>query len=426
MFHGPLTEDPPVAGGAASRSAGGRRVVAFVTGGAAMAGVEFNAIRLAEHLDRSRWQIVLICPEEGDLTDAFRRAGLTVHVLPRRRMLSSSIRLGSHWRIPNPFACAWDIGVIMSAARSLARLLANEVRPELVVTKGMFPHFYGALAARRCGVPCLWHGEDFISERWFGLFRRGFGAAARRLPAAIAVIGEPIARQLPADMQDRVRVIHNGGDTHAFRPGGDGMPVRRELGIPTDAVVVGHVARLTPWKGQRYLLEAFGRLAEDVPTARLLLVGSPVFDSDTYEKSLKARVAELGLGDRVVFAGHRRDVARVLAAMDVLAYPSIEKDNCPLSLLEAMATGLPIIAFDIPGVRLVIDGPDDGLLVPVADVAALADGLRRLLTDGEQRRRLGAGARRRVEEAFSLDLHVRRFEQAFHELIGAAPGVNAK
>jgi glycosyltransferase involved in cell wall biosynthesis len=162
-----------------------------------------------------------------------------------------------------------------------------------------------------------------------------------------------------------------------------------------------------------------------VPQARLLLVGSPLFDSDAYQTSLKARAAELGLAERVVFAGQRRDVARVLAAMDVLAYPSIEKDNCPLALLEAMAAGLPVVAFDIPGVRLVLEEPDDGLLVPVEDVPALAEGLRLLLTDEEQRRRMGAGARRRVEEAFSLDLHARRFEQAFLDLtdVGAgAPG----
>ena len=82
---------------------------------------------------------------------------------------------------------------------------------------------------------------------------------------------------------------------------------------------------------------------------------------------------ELGLADRVVFAGHRRDIPKVLAAMDVLAYPSIEKDNCPLALLEGMASGLPVVAFDIPGVRLVVAGPDDGMLTPVEQVGPLAD-----------------------------------------------------
>jgi glycosyltransferase involved in cell wall biosynthesis len=389
-----------------------------------MAGVEYNAIRLAERLDRDRWDIVLVCPEEGDLTAAFRRAGLRVYVNPQRHLLSSSVPLSTHWRVPNPVACAWDVGVILGVANSLSQLL-SAVHPDLVVTKGLFPHFYGALAARRCRVPCLWHAEDFISERWFGLFRRTFGVAARRLPTAIAVIGEPIAEQLSTDVRPIVRVIHNGADTRAFRPGEDGLYVRRELGIADDDLVIGHVARLTPWKGQRHLLEAFARGAADVPRARLLLVGSPVLGSDSYERGLKARTLELGLAERVVFAGYRRDVVQVLAATDVLAYPSIEKDVCPLSLLEGMSTGLPVVAFDIPGVRLVVNGPDDGLLVPVEDIGALAEALRRLLMDETMRQRLGAGARRRIEEAFSLDEHVRRFEQAFLDVIRAQPHLGA-
>jgi glycosyltransferase involved in cell wall biosynthesis len=401
-----------------TESASPYRVV-FVTGGAAMAGVEFNAVRLAERLDRSRWEVVLVCPEEGDLPAAFRRLGLRMCILPRGRMFSSSIPLTARWRLPNPLALAWDMGVILKSSGSLNQLL-GELRPDLVVTKGLFPHFYGGLAARRRGVPCLWHMEDFISERWFGLFRRGMSQVARRLPTAVAAIGEPVAGQFPASMREKIRVIHNGADTQTFRPGLDGTPVRRELGIPADALVVGHVARLTPWKGQRPLLEAFARIAPHTPQARLLLVGSPVFDTGAYERTLRARAAELGLADRVVFAGYRRDIPQVLAAMDVLAYPSIEKDNCPLALLEGMASGLPTVAFDIPGVRLVLPGPNDGILTPVKEIGPLAEALGRLLSDEGLRQRLGRGARRRIEEAFSLELHARRFEEAFLELIGTA------
>jgi glycosyltransferase involved in cell wall biosynthesis len=125
----------------------------------------------------------------------------------------------------------------------------------------------------------------------------------------------------------------------------------------------------------------------------------------------------LGLQDRVIFAGYRRDVAQVLAAMDVLAYPSVEKDNCPLSLLEGMAAGLPVVAFDIPGVRLVLPGPEDGLLVPVERVELLGQALLKVLTDDRLRGDLARGARRRVEEAFSLELHVKRFEEAFLHLL---------
>jgi glycosyltransferase involved in cell wall biosynthesis len=406
-------EQRPLRNGPASH------LVAFVTGGADMAGVEFNAIRLARRLDPHLWKVVLICPEEGDLPDAFRQAGREVHILPRPRLYSPSIQLGRKFRLPNLFACAYDVVALWLASRGMAQLLA-ELQPDLVVTKGMFPHFYGGLAARRVGVPCLWHAEDFISERWWGLFRHLFAQAARWLPTGVAAIGEPIARQLPADIQNKVCVIHNAADTQAFCPGRDGTAVRRELGIPPDALVVGHVARLTPWKGQHHLLEAFGRIAGQVPTARLLLVGSPLFGGHGYERALRAQAAAMGLAERVVFAGYRRDIPHVLAAMDVLAYTSVEKDNCPLALLEGMAAGLPVAAFDIPGIRLVLSNPEDGLLVPVERADLLGDALLRMLLDRDYRRVMAGGSRRRVEEAFGLERHVRQFEEAFKRFIAAA------
>ena len=87
----------------------GRRVVAFVTIGPAMAGVEYNALRLAERLDPNCWHVILVCPQEGDLPAAFRKADLEVRILPRPRLFSTSIQIGMKRRVPNPFACACGI-----------------------------------------------------------------------------------------------------------------------------------------------------------------------------------------------------------------------------------------------------------------------------------------------------------------------------
>src|SRR5439155_23165316 len=174
----PLAQRQSVEGSLGTRadrpSSSGRHRLVFVSGGATMAGVEYNTLRLTKRLHKSRWEPIVLCPEEGDLPNACRKAGVEVLILPRPKLFSTSIRIGRRWRLPNPAACGWDMGVILLAARNLARLL-TDLRPDLVVTKGMFPHFYGGLAARWARVPCLWHAEDFISERWWGLFRRVFG-----------------------------------------------------------------------------------------------------------------------------------------------------------------------------------------------------------------------------------------------------------
>ncbi len=392
-----------------------RRTVVFVESAAAMAGVQFSTLYLVQHLDHSLWEPIVVCPQAGDLFEACLRLGIRTHVLRQPALCSTSIRIGQDSRVPNPAAWLWDGWAMLVAARRLARFLL-QIDPDLVVTKGLFPHFYGGLAARKLGVPCVWHVQDFISERFLGFYRRAFRIAARWLPDHIIVDGAAIRRQLPRSGRRRVSVIHNGVDSNVFRPGLDGARVREELGLPAGAIVIGHVARMTPWKGQHYLLEAFKQIAREAPNAYLLFVGDPVFDNDSYQRQLLNLTVKLDLKDRVKFAGYRHDMPQVLAAMDLFAFTSVEKDTSPLALLSAMSCGLPIIAFDIEGVRELIDADDQVLLVPVAQADALAQSLLKLISDKELGRRMGDSARRQAVTNFSLDRYVTSIEEVFRRI----------
>ena len=395
-----------------------RKTVVFVESAAAMGGVQFSTLYLAQNLDRAKWQPLVICPEEGDLTRACRDSGVETHVLRQARFWSTSFRLGNA-RLPNPAAWAWDAWLIRRAGRQLKDFLLQR-SPDLVVTKGLSSHFLGGLAARKLRIPSVWHVQDFISERLFGIYRRTFSLAARWLPDQIIVDGGAIAKQLPRSLRPRISIIYNGVDTSVFRPGLDGADVRQELGIPADHLVVGHVGRITPWKGQHYLIEAFALIAKDHPKVSLLLAGSPVFDNDSYQRRLLNLAAQFGLEDRIKFAGYRHDLPKVLAAMDVFAFSSIEKDTSPLALLSAMACGLPIVAFEIAGVRELMANEDQFLLVPVADIAGLSRALEKVLTDEKLRRTLADAARRQATSEFDLRKCTGRIEHVFREaLLGA-------
>ncbi len=395
-------------------SDGKPRKIVFVECAAAMGGVQFSTLYLAQHLDPARWKPIVVCPEEGDLTDACGRLGIQAQVLEQPKLRSTSFRIGNDIRFPNPLAWMWDGVATLVAVRRLANLL-KQAKTDLVITKGLFSHFYGGLAARKLGIPCIWHVQDFISERFLGLYRRTFGLAARLLPDRIIADGAAIGRQLRS-VEDRVSIILNGVDSNVFQPGIDGASVRAELDLPDGAIVIGHVGRMTPWKGQHYLLEAFARIAREVPNAYLVFVGDPVFDTDSYQNKLLNLTADLGLVERVRFAGYRHNLPEALAAMDVFAFTSVEKDTSPLTLLSAMATGLPIVAFAIEGVRELIDEDEQLLLVPPRETEALAESLLRLLSDPDLRRRLSASARRQAENKFSLERHVTKMEQVFLKL----------
>jgi glycosyltransferase involved in cell wall biosynthesis len=201
-------------------------------------------------------------------------------------------------------------------------------------------------------------------------------------------------RSVPAE---RVRVIWNGAPLEEFAPvpRERALAVRRGLSLPDDALVVGTVGRLSAQKGHRFLLDATATLLPRRPEARLLIAG----DGDLFE-DLRGQAARLGISDRVVFAGHRTDVADVLGALDVFCISSLY-EGTPLALFEAMAAGKPVVSTSVDGCREVLEDGVSGLLVPPADAAALAAALDRAAADPDLRAALG---RRALEASRRYDV----------------------
>jgi glycosyltransferase involved in cell wall biosynthesis len=392
--------------------------VVFVESASAMGGVQFSTLYLAERLNKAVWEPLVVCPRAGELVEACREAGIETRVLNQPRLWSTSIRLGRNIRVPNPAAWLWDSFVLDGATRRLRKLL-REIDADVIVTKGLLAHFAGGIAARRLGIPCVWHVQDFISERTSGIYRKLFGIAARWLPQQIIADGNTIKNQLPKSLWPRIDVIHNGINTDVFYPGVDGTAIRRELEIPEGHLVVGHVGRITPWKGQHFLIQAFAEIANENSSSTLLIVGAPVFDNDLYQRRLLNMVSKLGLQGRVKFTGYRHDLPRVLAAMDVFAFTSTEKDTSPLALLSAMSCGLPIVAFDIAGVRELMDTEDQFHLVPVGDIDELQHVLSSLIADETMRQRLSESARKLATDKFNLDRNTTRIEKVLCEILQA-------
>lgn len=383
--------------------------IVFVEGASRMGGVQFSTLYLASHLDRQIFDPMILLPGPGEFSQACQEAGVPVEILPMPELHSTSFRIGRDLRIPNPAAWIINLMLLLVGALRLVRFLRC-VNPDLVLTKSLSAHFYGGVASKILGLPCLWHVQDFISERFLGLFRWGFNLAAWALADRIVVDGTPIAAQLWAGLQSRVRVVFNGVDIALFSPRISGEGVRQELGFPNGGFLLGNVARITPWKGQDHLLRAFGELCSDLDSACLVLVGSPVFASDAFYQQLTRQRDSMACAERVILAGYRRDLPEVLSAMDLFVYTAVEKDTCPLSLLSAMACGLPVVAFDLPGIREVVQ--EAGILVPVGDDAALARAIRSLYESPGRRKALAEAAREKAITRFSLTAYVHNMQLA--------------
>jgi glycosyltransferase involved in cell wall biosynthesis len=277
---------------------------------------------------------------------------------------------------------------------------------------------FGRLAARRLGAALVLH-EHFADPglpAYQALADRVLAPLTHRAIAVSASTRDFLVRErhVPAD---RVRLIWNGAPLDEFAPRGAErrLSVRRELGLPDDARVIGTIGRLNVQKGHRYLLDAAARVFASAPDARLVIAG----DGDQ-AVALRAQAEALGLTPRVVFAGHRTDVPALLEAFDVFCISSTY-EGTPLTLFEAMAARKAIVSTAVDGCREVLQDGRTGLLVPPRDVEALAGALTRVLGDPAVRESL-AEAARRESARYDIAECVLRMQALYDEVLAERSG----
>jgi glycosyltransferase involved in cell wall biosynthesis len=291
--------------------------------------------------------------------------------------------------------------------------LARERGARILHVHGYAAADFGRLAARRVGAALVLH-EHFADPRMPSYQAIADRALSSLTDRAIAVSESTLQflvekRHVPAA---RVRLIWNGAPLDEFAPvpAEKAAAVRRELGLPADAVVIGSIGRLNEQKGHRYLIEAAAGVLAGAARARVLIVG----DGDL-EGALREQARTLGIADRVVFAGHRNDVREMLGAIDVFCISSTY-EGTPLSLFEAMAAGKAIVSTAVDGCREVLEDGVTGLLVPPRDPQALAGALGRLVADPARRESLGRAARQ-ASSRYDIRTCVEAMQSLYDEVL---------
>jgi glycosyltransferase involved in cell wall biosynthesis len=277
--------------------------------------------------------------------------------------------------------------------------VARQHRPDVVYSSQQrWDSHLAAVIARALGVPHVVHLHYTVGP-WLG------PEVLRRLKtvSGVVCVSEYIRRQAIESgvAEGRTEVVPNTAYPLPPPAPGEREAMRRELGVPEGAPVFAFVARLFDGKGHADALHAFARVTRDVPSARLVIAGD-----GPLREPLSALVHELGLDERALLLGHRRDVPAILTASDVFVHPSRE-EPFGLSILEAMSAGLPPIAYREGGPAETIG--EGGVLVEPGDVPGLADAMTRLALDRALRERLGGIALRDVEERFNPKVEALRF-----------------
>jgi glycosyltransferase involved in cell wall biosynthesis len=371
-------------------------------------GAEEHMLSLLQRLDREVFQPSLVCPE-----------ALAKKLLPD---LPHDVTPVNLWL---------DGPAHVGAAVRLARILRKR-RVDILHSHMFRASLFASPVGCLCRVPVIietshireawrhgWLKGRFTLDRWVGRFVGHYIAVSQAITRHL--IEE---KGLP---EKKVLMIRNGIDLARFNPAHLAPPgIRRSIGIENGDPLLLVVGRLEPQKGHTVLLDAFPLVRQEFPQARLVCIGEGQLRDE-----LENKARSLRLEGAVLFLGYQRNVPDWLAAADATVLPSFY-EGLPISAMECLAAGKPIVATSVDGTPEVVVDEKTGLTVPPGNAGLLAAAICRLLRDPELRRRLGTAGRRWAEEHFSIErqvfetqeLYLRAWEQSVKA--GATEHVRAK
>ena len=421
------------------------RRILYVDHTAKLGGGEIALLHLVQHLDRTRYEPVVVLSTEGPLRDRLLAAGIETHLLSLASSVlevrKDSLGLGTLLRIR-------DIGRTLHLVGLLARFIRVQ-NIALVHTNSLKSDLFGGLAARLARVPLIWHIRDRIDAdylpgpvvhvfrwlcRWLPQYviansqatldtlaisdantQTGSGVGTQTVSGAerFGAIYSGIDLPDGDDAAARTSVVHDG-----VRPAPFAFPSTtsvRRIGLSVRRI--GLIGRISPWKGQHIFLRAAAKVRQNHPDTSFLIIGAALFNEQVYEQEIQALTTELGLEDSVEFLGFREDVPSLIAGLDILVHASTTAEPFGQVIVEGMAAGKPVVATDGGGPREIVLPGKTGLLVPMGDEKAMADAVNYLLDHPEIAQEMGRCGRERAQEHFSIQRTARLVEAVYQKLL---------
>lgn len=357
------------------------------------AGQERRVLLECEEMRKRGHTLVLACEMNSPLAREARKRGFDVHELHYRR------------------------GCDFASIRRVRRLIGQE-RVDLVNTHSSKDAWVGGLAAlgtrarvvrtRHLSIPVKPNARNRLLYA--------------RLTHRIVTTGAALRDQLVTEngfAPERIVSVPTGVDLSVFDPCTvTPAPLREQYGLPANAMLTGVVAMLRAMKGHAVLIDAMPRIIAQFPSVYFLFFGEAPPESPL-PRQYAERAAELGVIDRIVFAGYRDDVPSVLAALDCVVLPSTRDEGVPQSMTQALAMRRPVVATDVGATGEVVRNEETGLLVPPGDTTALAEAVIRVLRNpGEAAVRAETG-RALIEREYSAARMAERMESVYADLLGA-------
>lgn len=359
-------------------------------------GTEISTLLLLKYIDKEKFNPTYIIPNVGPLFDRITNLGIKAVTMPLKQI-----------KLPFP------TGYSVTVWRLAWFIQKNKI--DLVVCSHQLCNQYGLLAARLNRIPIVCHTRNLISD--FRSFWRTF----LHFPDVLIANSKATAESYSPFIKkaQKVVVVYNGVDLGEYSPSMNGSSVRKRYKIGDNEFLIGVISRISRSKKQDVFIKALTEVVRIYPHIRALIVGNTEIErAEHYLKELYRMVAELGIGDKVIFTDFVNDMKELYASLDLLVLPS-RSEGFGRVFIEAMAMEKPIVTTRVGGTVEVVEDGVTGILVPSDDVNCLSKTIIRMIENEEDRKRMGKAGRKRAENMFSIEKNVEETQKVYIKVLNS-------
>ncbi len=373
----------------------GKVNILFLHSSSDLYGSDRGLLNILSSLDRENFEPHVILPDFGLLISELRKLGIEPKVMNFGVLRRSFFH---PLKIPSYLASLFlgSLGIFRYIRRNQIALIHSNTSAILA----------GGLTARLLGIPHILHFREMIIEpQWLWRILSTFALLfSDRVLAVSEVAKEHCLKGAFCKRPERIKVIYDGIDIERFSPDVSGLAFRKEIGVSENGVLIGMIGRVNPRKGHDRLLEVAKEVIRRNGSVAFVIVGDAYRGEEFLMKRLEERVeASKEFKGRVILTGFRKDIAAVHSACDIYLHPSQWPESFGLVVAEAMAAGKPVVAYNLGGIKEIVNHGETGFLVEPPGKSQMVEAILQLAGDRELREAMGEAGRKRVVENYSRE-----------------------
>ena len=378
-----------------------------------LGGAEVTILTFLRRMDRSRFDVTVILPSKGAFSRALEEINIPTSII---HLPTELIRLKRGKAFRSFLLLLTSLFFLQFFLLNLCIYLRRN-HFQLILTNTIKAHLYGSVAAHLCSIPIVWRFHDILTPPDFSplviKFIVFFGRLFPKRIFAVSKITQDYLVKQGVEKR-KIEVIFNAIDRELFEIKGNSH-IRDEYQLGDGVRLVGCIGRIIPQKGQKVFLLAIPEVLQRYPDTFSLIIGDIFLKEEAYKKELLGIIKENGIEKKVRLTGFRGDIGKVICSLDILVFPSIAPEAFPLTVLEAMSLGKPVIASDIGGIGEIIEDGVNGMLIEPNRPEQITEKIIYLFKHPELFDKIGEKAKEVVEQKFSLNKYVKAMEKACWE-----------